>query len=98
MFIQNFLCSRLYPLPLFLSWNHCKEPSPIHTTPVFYIILSIGKIPSQSPLLVEQKTQVTQPFLIWEMLQALYHLYGPPLASSKEIPVFLELGIPKLAQ
>ena len=54
------------------------------------------KITSESYFLKAEQTQVAQPFLIGEMLQALYHLCGPPLDSLQEIPVFFILGSPGL--
>ena len=42
-----------------------------------------------------EQIQVTQPFHIWELLQALNHLGGPLLDSFKGIPVFFELGSPE---
>ena len=55
---------------------------------------SVYQIPSQSFPPAEQPL-VTRPFLIQEMLQALYHLCGPPLYPFWEIPVFLELWSPE---
>uniref|UniRef100_A0A8C3BGT2 Phospholipid-transporting ATPase n=1 Tax=Cairina moschata TaxID=8855 RepID=A0A8C3BGT2_CAIMO len=43
-----------------------------------------------------EQTQVSQPFLIWKMLQALYHLCGPPLDSFQEIPVLFVLRSPEM--
>ena len=43
-----------------------------------------------------QESRVPQPFLAWEILQALNCLHGPPLDSLEEIPVFLELRSPEL--
>jgi len=37
-----------------------------------------------------------QPFLMQEMLQAIYPLCGPPWDSFEEIPVLFELGSPEL--
>jgi len=63
--------------------------------PTCCIIIDIDQIPSQSSLKAEQ-TQVTQPFIIREVLQALYHFCGPQLDSLQEIPDFLSLGSPEL--
>jgi len=58
--------------------------------------LNINQITSQSSFLQAEQTQITQPFLIQEMLQALYHHHrGPPLDSLQEIPVFFVLGSPE---
>lgn len=52
--------------------------------------INICQIPSQSSFPQAEQTQVT--FLIWEILQALYHFCCPLLQS----PVFFELGSPEL--
>jgi len=52
--------------------------------------------PSLSFLLQAEHAQVSQPFLIREVLQALYHFCGPQLDSLQEIPDFLSLGSPEL--
>jgi len=62
-------------------------------TPTLKIFININKIPSQSSFLKAEQTQFAQPFLIGEMLQALYHLCGPLLDS---LPVFFVLGSPEL--
>ena len=66
-------------------------------SPTLKIFLNINKIPSQSSFLKAEQTQVTQPFLIVEILQAVYHLCGPLLDSLQEIPVFFVPGSPELA-
>ena len=58
--------------------------------------MNIDQILSESSFLKAEQTKFTQPFFIGEMLQALYHLCGPPLDSLQEIPVFLVLGSPEL--
>ena len=49
--------------------------------PRLELLINIHEITSESSFLKAEKTQVTQPFLIREMLQVLYHLCGPPLDS-----------------
>ena len=56
----------------------------------------MNQVPSQSSFLKDEPTQVIQPFLVGEMLQALFHLCGPPLDSLQEIPVFFVPGSPEL--
>ena len=65
-------------------------------SPTLKIFLNINKIPSQSSFLKAEQTQVTQPFLIVEILQAVYHLCGPLLDSFEEIPVFFVSRSPEL--
>ncbi|PKU44630.1 hypothetical protein llap_5066 [Limosa lapponica baueri] len=43
-----------------------------------------------------EQTQVPQPFLIREMLQAPHHLCSPLLSPLQQFPVHLELGSPEL--
>jgi len=47
-------------------------------------------------LLKAEQNQVAQPFLVREVLQALYHLHGPLLESLQEIPVFFVPRSPEL--
>ena len=93
MFLRNFLSSVCAHC---LLLRHCALlrrawPHPLDTRPLD-IHTSIDKIPPQSPLPWTEQSQVSQPFLIREVLQALYHLCGPPLDSFQEIPVFFVLG------
>ncbi len=60
------------------------------------IFININRILSQSSFLKAEQTQITQPFLIGEMLQPPYYLCGPPLDSFQEIPVFFVPGSPEL--
>ena len=54
-------------------------------------------IRSPPSLLPFQQVQVSQPFLMREMLQDLYHLCGPILDSlDQQFPVFFELQSPEL--
>ena len=43
--------------------------------------MNIYQVPPQSSSPQTEQTQVAQPFLKWEMLQALNHLCGPSLDS-----------------
>ncbi|XP_040403255.1 probable phospholipid-transporting ATPase IIB isoform X5 [Cygnus olor] len=52
--------------------------------------------PDESSFLQAEQTQVSQPFLIAKMLQAHYHLCGPPLDTFQEIPVLFVLGSPEM--
>ena len=52
----------------------------------------MNQVPSQSSFLKDEPTQVTQPFLTGQMLQALFHLCGPPQDSLQEISVFFVPG------
>ena len=63
--------------------------------PTFKILIDIGQISSQSFLKAEQ-TQITQSFLVREVLQTLYHIYGPLLDSFQENPVFFVQVSPEL--
>jgi len=59
----------------------------------------IDQIPSASSFLKTEQSQVAQPFLTREVLQALDHLRGPRLDSFQEIPTFfLYRGAPNRAQ
>jgi len=50
------------------------------------------EIPSQPSLLQTKESQVSQSFLIPQVLQALYYLCGSPLDSFSEFPTFLNWG------
>ena len=65
-----------------------KESGLLPLPPAPQVFIDIDQIPSESSFLKAEQTHVTQPFLIGEVLQALYHLCGPPLDSLQEIPVF----------
>jgi len=65
-------------------------------TSTLKISLSINKIASESSFLKAEQTQVPQPFLKGEMLQAFYHLCSSLLDSFQEIPVIFVPGIPEL--
>ena len=47
-------------------------------------------------LLQAKETQLSQPFLVREMLHSLNHLCGSALDSLKQFPVLLELRGPEL--
>jgi len=57
---------------------------------------SIISIPFGSSFLKAEQTQLTQPVLTGEMLQALYNLRGPLLDSLRDISVFFVPGSPEL--
>jgi len=70
------------PIALYrVTGHHWKEPGPIHLAPTHQIFIGIDKIPSQSYLLQAEQPQVSQPFLLREMLQVPHHLCDPPLNS-----------------
>lgn len=75
-----------------------KGAHPIDLTPTLWI-LSYA-ILSQSSLLQAEQTQVSQPFVIQEMLQALYHFCHLLPDFLQEIPVcflfFFDLMSPEL--
>lgn len=90
MLICNFLCSSPCPLSFVLSLDTTKKSlealeSPLDTHP-----LDICKIPSQSSLLHAEQFQISHPFLIREMIEALNHLCGLPLDSVQTFLLFLE--------
>lgn len=62
MFIWNFPCSSLCPLPLFLSLGTTEEPYPIHLTPAHQMFMSVYKILSLSSVL-QAENHRSQPFL-----------------------------------
>ena len=64
--------------------------------PTLKIFININKITSQSSFLKAEQTLVAYPFLIKEVLQALYNLDGPPLDSFQGIPFFFVPGNPEL--
>ncbi|PKU38679.1 rna-directed dna polymerase from mobile element jockey-like [Limosa lapponica baueri] len=64
-----------------LERHHREESGFILLTPALQILISIDEVPSQSSLLQAKQTQVSQPFLIREVLQLLDHLCSPLLDS-----------------
>uniref|UniRef100_A0A669QDZ6 Synapse defective Rho GTPase homolog 1 n=1 Tax=Phasianus colchicus TaxID=9054 RepID=A0A669QDZ6_PHACC len=56
-----------------------------------------GRVSSQPSFPKAQQPQLTQPFSIGEMLQALHHPCGPQLGSAQQIPAYFILGSPDLA-
>ena len=67
--------------PFPVTEHHYKEPGSIHLTSAVRILLSTDKIPLQPSLLQAEQSQASQPFLLWEMIQAPNHLCCPPLES-----------------
>jgi len=81
LFVWNFLCTSWAVAPFPIATRHQEEPGLIHLPPTsLQTIINIDQIPPHSFPHAEQ-TQIIQPFLIRDMLQALYHLCGPLLDS-----------------
>ena len=79
-------------VPYPITGHHQKDPDPIVLTSTLQIFPRLEKIPSQSSLLQAKLSQVSQPFLIREMLIGVPHLSSPPPDSLQETAVFLALG------
>jgi len=92
--MRNYLCSSLWPSPLVLFSQTAEKRLAMSLTPTLKIFINFNQIPSESSFLKPEWTQFAQPFLMQEMLQALYHLCDPPLDSLQEIPVFFYTGEP----
>lgn len=78
MELLMFLCVPIRPSSV--DGHNSKEPVSINLTPTYQIFMGIDKPPSQSSLaqaLVQ--SQVSQPFLIREILQAINHPCSPLL-------------------
>ena len=67
--------------PCPIAGHHWQESGPILLTPTLKIFIGIYKVPSQSSLLQAEQVQLTQLFLVGEMIQSLNHLCSPPLDS-----------------
>ena len=60
--------------PCSIAAHHRKESAPNDLTPALQIRIKCYDTPPQPFLLQTAESQVSQPFLVWEMLQAPYHL------------------------
>ena len=89
IFVWNFLCSSC---PFSCHWTPLKRVWPHPVTPAIQMFINSDK-PS---LLQAEQSQVSQPFLVQEMLQAPHHFCDPLLDSFQQFLVFLELGSPEL--
>ena len=89
-FVWSFLCSSLCLLSLVLSLGITKNSLAPSTwlLPFRYLYILIR---SPVSLLQAEESQISQPFLVREMLQAT-HLCGPPLDSSSSSLSFLSWG------
>ena len=67
--------------PCPVTGDHWKELIPILLTPTLQIFVGIYKIPSQPSLLQAEQAQLSQPFLVREMLLSPSHLHSSPLDS-----------------
>ncbi|PKU46071.1 gamma-aminobutyric acid receptor subunit alpha-4 isoform x1 [Limosa lapponica baueri] len=97
MFRKNLLCFTLCLLPPVLSLGTTEKSLALSSLfpPIRYFYTWI-RSPDPSHLLAKQ-SQLSQPFLVGEMLQSLHHLCGPLLDSSLQyVHVSLVLRSPKL--
>ena len=97
MFRGNLPCFSWCPLPLVLALGTTKRslaPTPLHP-PLRYLYTLIRSAPEPS-LLQAQQSQLSQPFLICQMLQPLCHLCGPLLGPLQYVHVSLVLRSPEL--
>jgi len=67
--------------PSFTVAYHRKESAFISLTPSLQMYINNDEILSPPSLLQAEQLQVSHPFRIWEMLQALNHLCCHPLDS-----------------
>jgi len=79
-----------------VTGHHWKEPGSVCFTPSLQVFIYIDKIPTEPSLLQAEQFQLSQPFLIGEMLQTLIHLCDPSLDSHQYINASLVLGSPEL--
>ncbi|KAK4830703.1 hypothetical protein QYF61_012872 [Mycteria americana] len=64
-----------------VTGHHQIQPGSVFSTPSLQVFIYIDKMSPQPSLLQAQQSQLSQPFLIGEMLQSLHHLHGPLLDS-----------------
>jgi len=91
LLVFHFLCIASGPVTV----CHWKEPvasSSLH--PAFRYYIHWWDLPTR--LLLAEKSQLSQPFLIREMLQSLNHVCGPLQDSLWYVPVSLVLRSPDL--
>jgi len=67
--------------PCSVAVHHQKESNSMDSILTLQLFINSDEIPFQSSLLQAEQTQVSQLFLVTEMLQALYHLCCLPLNS-----------------
>lgn len=67
------------------------EVGHVSLTPTLKMFININKITSEFSFLKTEQAQFAQPFLTGQMLQAFYHLCGPPLDSLQQLPVLLRI-------
>ncbi|KAK4827433.1 hypothetical protein QYF61_017990, partial [Mycteria americana] len=79
------------PTPL-LKQGHLEPVAQDHVQ----VFTNIDKIPPEPSLLQAEQLQLSQPFLIAEILQFLHHLSGTLLDTLQDVPVSLVLGSPEL--
>lgn len=68
-----------------IAWHHLGVPDFILLTPS--LLVFIDTVPPQLSHLSAEQTQLTQPFLVIEVLQSLNHLCSLLLGSLKELRV-----------
>ena len=79
-----------------VTGHHYKEPGSVLFALSLQVFVYIGKIPLEPSLLQGEKSQLSQPFLIREVLQSFNHLSGPSLSSLHYVHTCLVVGSPEL--
>jgi len=98
--VSTYLCVEFLPMiqivaisPYPVPTDCWKKSGFIPLPPALKILININWIPSQSSFLKAEQTQVAQPFLTGEMLQAFYHLHWT--LSRRSLSFFVS-GSPEL--
>ena len=79
-----------------VTGHHWKEPGSILFAPSLEIFIYIGKIPLCLLFSRLKQSQLSQSFLMWELLQSFHHLGGPSQDSPQCVQASLVLGSPAL--
>ena len=79
-----------------LTEPHCKEPGSVLFAPYFQVFIYMNMIPPTPSLLQAEQSQLSQPFLIGELLQSLNHACGSLWDSLQYAHISLLLGSPEM--
>ncbi|PKU38985.1 hypothetical protein llap_10711 [Limosa lapponica baueri] len=83
-------------LPLVLSLDTTGKSLALFYVPSLQVFISIEKISPEPSLFQAEQSQLSQPFLVGEILQTLQHLCGPLLGSLQYVHVSLAMDNPEL--
>ena len=97
IFRGNLLCFCLCPLPLVLAMGTTENgPSPTFFAFSLQLFIYMNEITAEPPVLQAEQSQLSQSFLIEDVLQSLHRLGGLSLNSLQYLQLSLELGDPEL--